>query len=148
MFLTSVAIAGGVLTVGVKRYRDHKRKKEYPWTVAAERMAKNDLALVNRQHRSVKRGGMVARVSENMGQLEARSQAFTQEIIAPFARGIVLATLANVTVDDLGGEQSHCMHAPSEVAESKLKMTYPPSVVCTLGRQRRKLGHRRMRLSP
>ena len=37
MWLTSVAIAG-TLGAGVKVYRDKKREREKPWTVAAERM--------------------------------------------------------------------------------------------------------------
>ena len=42
MILTSVAIAGGTVAASVKAYREQKRKKEYPWTVAMERMAKKN----------------------------------------------------------------------------------------------------------
>jgi len=38
MILTSLAIGGGALGFSVKVYRENKRKKEYPWTVAAERI--------------------------------------------------------------------------------------------------------------
>ena len=38
MILTSLTIAGGALAASVKVYRENKRKKEFPWTVAAERM--------------------------------------------------------------------------------------------------------------
>ena len=38
MILSSLAIGGGALGFSVKVYRDHKRKKEYPWTAAAERV--------------------------------------------------------------------------------------------------------------
>ena len=41
MILSQVAIVGGTLIAGVKIFRDEKRKKEFPWTVAAERLAKN-----------------------------------------------------------------------------------------------------------
>ena len=40
MFLTSLAIAGGALAASVKVYRDNKRKREYPWTVYAEKIEK------------------------------------------------------------------------------------------------------------
>ena len=56
MILSSVAIAGGALTASVKVYRDHKRKKEYPWTVAAERMAVYPLLKRKRENRYVATG--------------------------------------------------------------------------------------------
>ena len=40
MFLTGVAIASGTLMAGSKVYLQNKRKKEMPWTVAAERLEK------------------------------------------------------------------------------------------------------------
>ncbi len=44
MIISSVALAGalgvGTLGASVKVYREEKRKKEYPWTYAAERMAR------------------------------------------------------------------------------------------------------------
>ena len=45
MILSSVVIVGGLGagTLGVVKYRENKRKKEFPWTVTAERMAKNQL---------------------------------------------------------------------------------------------------------
>ena len=40
MIVTSLVVAGGALAVSVKVYRDKKREREYPWTVAAERYLK------------------------------------------------------------------------------------------------------------
>ena len=40
MFFTGVAIAGGTLVAGSKVYRERKRKREMPWTYAAERLEK------------------------------------------------------------------------------------------------------------
>jgi hypothetical protein len=37
MIDTSLAIAGGALGFSLKVYREQKRKKEFPWTVVAER---------------------------------------------------------------------------------------------------------------
>ena len=42
MFLTNVVIAGGALITGAKVYRENQRKKKTPWTVYAEKIAKND----------------------------------------------------------------------------------------------------------
>ena len=41
MLLSSALIAGGALVASAKLYQQNKRKKETPWTVAAQRMAKN-----------------------------------------------------------------------------------------------------------
>ncbi|MGB0384985.1 MAG: heavy metal translocating P-type ATPase [Ardenticatenaceae bacterium] len=43
MLLSSALIAGGALAVSTKLYQQNKRKREMPWTVAAEKMAKNKL---------------------------------------------------------------------------------------------------------
>ncbi len=44
MILTSVALAGalgaGTLGATIKTYREERRKKEFPWTVAAEKLTK------------------------------------------------------------------------------------------------------------
>jgi Cu2+-exporting ATPase len=56
MILTSLAIAGGVLTIGVKVYREHKRKKESPWTVAAERMGIYPKIARKQEHTLVRTG--------------------------------------------------------------------------------------------
>ena len=44
MILTSVALAGalgaGTLAATIKTYREERRKKEFPWTVAAEKLTK------------------------------------------------------------------------------------------------------------
>ena len=40
MIISGVVIAGGLGagTFGVVKYRENKRKKEFPWTVAAEKL--------------------------------------------------------------------------------------------------------------
>lgn len=91
MFLSGVVIAGGAVITGtlgasVKVYRENKRKREMPWTVAAERMAKNELALAKGRRKSLfgAQEGMIDRVTSSIrGKLD-RSQALTQQIIAPF----------------------------------------------------------------
>lgn len=40
MILTSLLISGGAVATSVKVYRDKKREREFPWTVAAERLAR------------------------------------------------------------------------------------------------------------
>jgi hypothetical protein len=42
MIVTSLAIAGGALGFSVKVYREEKRKREYPWTVYAEKIEKKN----------------------------------------------------------------------------------------------------------
>ena len=56
MFVTSLAVAGGALSVGVKVYRDRKREREFPWTVAAERMGVYPLARRKPQNRLIAMG--------------------------------------------------------------------------------------------
>jgi Cu2+-exporting ATPase len=45
-------LGAGTLGASLKAYREQKRKKEFPWTMAAERMAKNKLGLVKGCQRS------------------------------------------------------------------------------------------------
>ena len=86
MILSSLVIAGalGVGSVGasLKAYREQKRKKEYPWTVAAERMAKREL-LKGRPNRRFG-GEMRGRIRQNVKRVQVMTIAMTQEIIAPF----------------------------------------------------------------
>jgi Cu2+-exporting ATPase len=110
MILSSVVIAGaataGTLGASLKAYREKKRKKEYPWTVAAERMAKKELAMRKGRHRkrSLFRGGsgegIVGRVSENISRVHASSQAFRQEIMAPFVSDTRQQQMQEITVSD------------------------------------------------
>lgn len=53
MILTTLAIASGTLGYSVKVYRDEKRKKEFPWTVAAERMGVYPLVKRKQENRFI-----------------------------------------------------------------------------------------------
>ena len=111
MILSTVVIAGaataGTLGASVKAYREQKKKKTYPWTVAAERMANNKSALVRARYpkRSVFEGqkGIVERVSSSISRVQSKSQAFTQEMIAPFVSDSRNQQLAEIIgTQDLG----------------------------------------------
>ena len=111
MILSAVMIAGaataGTLGASVKAYREQKRKKEYPWTVAAERMAKNKSALVRaRQPKKTlfePQRGIMARVTSSIRRVHATSQVFTQEMIAPFVSDSRNQQLQEITgTQDLG----------------------------------------------
>ena len=56
MIVTSLAIGGGMLGYSVKVYRDQKRKRESPWTVAAERMGVYPLVRWKRENRFIASG--------------------------------------------------------------------------------------------
>ncbi len=102
MILTTLAIAGALgastLGAGVKVYRDKKREKEYPWTHAAQRLAKKEL----RRQKKRKRTPFSAwgHVSKNVSRIHASSQAFGQEIMASFVGDSRREQLAEITVSD------------------------------------------------
>ncbi|MGB0386628.1 MAG: heavy metal translocating P-type ATPase [Ardenticatenaceae bacterium] len=110
MILNSVVIAGvlgaGTLSVSVKVYREEKRKRDFPWTVAAERMAKNELPLAKGRKRSPfgAKSGMIERVTSSIRRVRATSQAFTQEMIAPFVDETRNQQLAEITRSEMGRE--------------------------------------------
>ncbi len=84
MILTSMAIAGGTVATSIKVYRDNKRKREFPWTVAAERMAKNQLAKGGRSPLPFGAGvGLRGRLSSSLSKVQATSSQ-AQEIIAQY----------------------------------------------------------------
>lgn len=89
MILSQIVIVGtlGAGTLGAVKYRDLRRKREFPWTVAAERIAKNQLPLAKRRKISPFRAksGMRGSVTSSIKRGYAKSQTLTQEIIAPFA---------------------------------------------------------------
>ena len=106
MILSSVVIAGACLItlgVSVKAYREQKRQKEFPWTVAAERMARNS-PVAGRHHAS--QGGMMPRVISNISRVQAKSHALMQEIIAPFVDETRTQQLADITSDTVGEVES------------------------------------------
>ncbi|MGB0386895.1 MAG: hypothetical protein ACPGWR_18940 [Ardenticatenaceae bacterium] len=109
MILSRVVITGalgaGTLGAGVKAYREHKRKKEFPWTVAAERMARNSLVAGSRLPFGRQRG-IQERVISNIQRVHAKSVALTQEIIAPFVDDTRKRQLADITSDTLGEVQA------------------------------------------
>ena len=98
MILSSVVIAGaattGTLGASIKVYREEKRKKEFPWTVAAERMAKNKLPLV--KGRRKRQFGMIDRVTSSIRRVQAKSASLREEIIAPFMGENRLQQLAEI----------------------------------------------------
>jgi hypothetical protein len=73
MFLTSIAIASGTAMAGVKVYRDNKRKKEFPWTVAAEKMERRQPLLYRKKRALPTLNGPVAAINK-----------FKREKINPF----------------------------------------------------------------
>jgi cation transport ATPase len=82
-----------------------ERKREFPWTVAAERMAKKELALVKRRHSFGAQEGMSARVTSSIRRGQAKSLVLMQEIIAPFIDETRNQQLAEITGSDLGEVQ-------------------------------------------
>ncbi len=111
MIFSTVMIAGAAtaatLGASVKAYREQERKKKYPWRVAAERMANNKSALV--RARQPKRTlfepqtGIIPRVTSSIRRVHATSQAFTQEMIAPFVSDSRNQQLAEIIgTQDLG----------------------------------------------
>ncbi len=92
MIFSTVVIASaataGTLGASVKAYREQERRKKYPWTVAVEKMARNESALVRTRYpkRSLfkPQTGIMARVTSSISRAQTQSQAFTQEMIAPF----------------------------------------------------------------
>ncbi len=99
MIISGVVIAGslGAGTVGasIKAYRERKRKREFPWSVAAERMARHSLGAG--RHPFGAKPGIRDRVISNIRRVEAKSLAFTQEIIAPFVGESRKGQLAEIT---------------------------------------------------
>lgn len=90
MIISGVVIAGaataGTLGASIKAYREEKRKKEFPWTVAAERMAKNKFSLVKKRRKSQfgAEPKIIDHVISNIRQVQAKSASLREEIIAPF----------------------------------------------------------------
>ena len=104
MILTSVVIVGGALAASVKVYRDNKRKREFPWMIAAERMAKNQLAIRKKGHAKRTPFGaqkeIIKRIAFSTNRLQATAQAFTQEIMAPFVSDSRQQQLSEITVSE------------------------------------------------
>ncbi|MGB0388250.1 MAG: heavy metal translocating P-type ATPase [Ardenticatenaceae bacterium] len=96
MFLTSLAVAAAALGVSVKVYRDRKRERLYPWTVAAERMARKS---AQRHQRGIR-----ADVTSSIKRVQAKSVAFRQEIMAPFVSDTRRQQLSEVTISNVAHE--------------------------------------------
>ncbi|MGB0387908.1 MAG: heavy metal translocating P-type ATPase [Ardenticatenaceae bacterium] len=100
MILSGVVIVSaatvGTLGASVKVYRERKREKEFPWTVAAERFARNE-----RGTGLPFAAGVMNRAISNMRKVHAKSEAFTQEIIAPFVSDTRNQQLADITDADI-----------------------------------------------
>lgn len=107
--ISSIAIAGalgaGTLGASVKVYRDSMRKKEYPWTYAAERMAKK---------KKVRRIGsssaallplLLNKVNPSSLYAEGKAALITvkKQIIKPFAQDTRRAQLQAVSKEDETG---------------------------------------------
>lgn len=157
--LVSSLVIGGVLSAGtfgasLKAYQERKRKREYPWTVAAERMAKNKRPSLARRHgqkKPVERQKCIvlpvsplpASAQALISKAQATSQAFTKQVMAPFVGDTRHQQLQEIS----SGEGAQISQAEQEakrdltIASGSLLLAigaslfyaplYVPSVLCT-----------------
>ena len=95
MILTSVALAGalgaGTLGATIKTYREERRKKEFPWTVAAEKLTK----------KKKKKGVLAEKPAARWARLRERvSGSFVGELIAPYVDQTRRQQLSEITVKE------------------------------------------------
>ena len=102
MIISGVALAGalGAGTLGIKIYREEKKKKEYPWTYAAERMARKNGLTTRRKgakrrlvlpSRSKKKSpllldGVSRRLDEGVLSTKASLTRVKKQLVKPFAQ--------------------------------------------------------------
>ncbi len=119
------AATAGTLGAGIKVYREEKRKKEFPWTVAAERMAKNKLSLVKGRRKSQfgAKPKMIDRVTFSIRRVQAKSASLREEIIAPFVSENRKGQLA-----EIGGNASD--ESPMEKESKRNLVVSSASLLC------------------
>ncbi|MGB0383952.1 MAG: hypothetical protein ACPGWR_03930 [Ardenticatenaceae bacterium] len=135
MILTSMVLAGalGTGTLGIKAYREEKKKKEYPWAYAAEKMArKNGLALRWKEakrplllpSRTKKKPSLLLdgvllvpvsrRLSEGMLSTKASLTRVKEQLVKPFAQGARHQQLEAVSKEDEAARKQAVGISPEE----------------------------------
>ena len=127
MIVTSLVVVGGAVIASVKVYSDKKRERDFPWTVAAERMAR----------KSARQRGVIKRVTSSIKRVQAKSVAFSQEIITPFVSDTRQQQLEEVTIRNVAHEMQKEKAAKRNMAISGFSLLmvsggalfYPPLYV-------------------
>ena len=98
MILSTVVVAAAATagTLGVVKYRDVRRKKQFPWTVAAERLARKSRATKRRPVGA----GITNHVTSSITRVQAKSQRLAQGLMAPFVDDTRKGQLKEITASD------------------------------------------------
>jgi Cu2+-exporting ATPase len=130
MIVTSLVVAGGALAVSAKVYRDKKREREYPWTVAAEKYRKR-----HRRKRLVDTLLQSAKPTESKSPFHAIGEA-TQNIkarlIAPLQEQVLTPLFGDtrsVHRQSLGMDDELVESNPKELAVKRDLATLSAQVV-------------------